>query len=172
MAEKLAALFPWLDPQILTVFLAALPVTELRGSIPFAIFALELPWYEAFLWSLLGNMIPIPIILVMLDPAQRLISKWSYGDRFFRWLFARSRRKGGKVEKYGVIGLTLFVAIPLPVTGAWTGSVIAYVFDIKFKHALLAISAGVLIAGTIITLSCELGIGFFEIIKQLITSIW
>lgn len=172
MAEKLAAIFPWLDQHILVAFLSALPITELRGAIPFAIFILKMPWHEAFLWSLLGNIIPIPIILLLLDPAQRLISRWSYGDRFFRWLFARSRRKGGKVEKYGVIGLTMFVAVPLPVTGAWTGAAIAYIFGIKFKHALLAIIAGVIIAGTLVTLSCELGLGFSELIRRLINAIW
>ncbi len=170
MTEKLAALFPWLAPQVLTAFLSAMPITELRGAIPFAIFVLDMPWHEALAWSLIGNIIPIPFILLMLDPAQKLISRWSYGDRFFRWLFARSRRKGGKVEKYGVIGLTMFVASPLPVTGAWTGAAIAFVFGIKFKHALPAIIAGVVIAGAIVTLLCELGIGFTAIAKHAISA--
>ncbi len=73
------------------------------------------------------------------------------------------------VEKYGAIGLAMFVAIPLPVTGAWTGAVVAYVFGIRFRQSFLAICIGVVIAGSVVTSMCELGIGFTHIARNIST---
>ena len=160
MAERLAPLFHGFGPHLLTAILASLPVTELRGAIPFAYFYLDLPWYEALGWSLIGNLLPVPFILYLLDPVQLFLRRWKLADRFFEWLFARTRRRGKLVEKRRAIGLAMFVAIPLPVTGAWTGAVAAYVFGIGFVPALIAICIGVTVAGGIVTTLCVLGVAF------------
>ena len=131
--------------------IAASPISELRIAIPVAISAFHFPWYYAFLIAIIGNLLPVPFILLFLDTASRLLSKVGLFSRALNWLFERTRRRGRIVERYERIGLALFVAIPLPITGAWTGSLAAVLFGLKFKHASLSIFAGVLIAGAIVT---------------------
>lgn len=133
------------------LFVAALPIAELRLAIPGAIEFLETPWYYAFLIAVIGNILPVPFILLFLEAATRLMSKVAVLERFLNWLFERIRRRGKIIQKYKRIGLVLFVAIPLPVTGAWTGALAAVLFGIKFKHAFISIFIGVIIAGVIVT---------------------
>jgi len=133
------------------LFVAALPIAELRLAIPWAIEILETPWYYAFLIAVIGNILPVPFILLFLEAATRLLSKVAVFERFLNWLFERTRRRGKIIHKYKRIGLVLFVAIPLPVTGAWTGALAAVLFGIKFKHAFISIFIGVIIAGIIVT---------------------
>jgi uncharacterized membrane protein len=140
-----------LPGELVVIITSALPILELRGGIPVAMTLLDFPWYYAFLLAVIGNMLPVPFILLFLDAATRLLSKVRLFDRFLNWLFERTRRRGEIIQKYERIGLVLFVAIPLPITGAWTGSLAAVLFGLKFKHAFLSIFIGVLIAGVIIT---------------------
>ena len=137
--------------------LAASPISELRGAIPVAIAAFHFPWYYAFLLAIIGNLLPVPFILLFLDAASRLLSKVGLFDRILSWLFERTKRRSTIIEKYQRIGLVLFVAIPLPVTGAWTGSLAAVLLGLRFKHAFLSIFIGVLIAGVIVTCATLLG---------------
>ena len=103
--------------------------------------------------SYLGFVGIIPLLL-FLEPISSFLSRRSaVCRRFFDWLFARTRRRGRVVERYEAIGLILFVAIPLPVTGAWTGTVAAFLFGVRFRYALPAIITGILIAGTVVTLA-------------------
>jgi uncharacterized membrane protein len=125
-------------------FTAAAPISELRGAIPLAILDLEVSWPLAFLVAFAGNLLPVPFILLLLD-------------RILQAIFAISRRRGGIVERYGLLGLVVFVAIPLPVTGAWTGSIVAYLLGIEFRRAFPAIVLGVFIAGVIVTVLTEIG---------------
>jgi uncharacterized membrane protein len=140
-------------------FIAALPITELRLAIPWAIEYLGTPWYYTFLIAVVGNMLPVPFILLFLEATVRVLSQVAIFERFFNWLFERARRRGGIIQKYKRIGLTLFVAIPLPVTGAWTGSLAAVLFGIKLKQAFISIFIGVIIAGIIVT-SFWMGLSF------------
>ena len=141
------------------LFVAALPIAELRLAIPGAIKFLETPWYYAFLIAVIGNILPVPFILLFLEAATRLLGKVAVFECFLNWLFERTRRRGKIIHKYKRIGLVLFVAIPLPVTGAWTGALAAVLFGIKFKHAFISIFIGVIIAGIIVT-SLWMLIGF------------
>ena len=141
------------------LIVAALPIAELRLAIPWAIEVLNTPWYYAFLIAVIGNMLPVPFILLFIEAAVRLLSRVAVFERFFNWLFERTRRRGKIIQKYKRIGLVLFVAIPLPVTGAWTGSLAAVLFGIKFKQAFLSIFIGVIIAGIIVT-SLWMGLSF------------
>jgi len=143
--------------ELVVLIISALPIFELRGAIPVAINLFHFPWYYAFLLAIIGNLIPVPLILLLLKAVVRFLSRVSIFDRFFRWLFAYTRKRGGIIERYERIGLALFVAIPLPVTGAWTGSLAAVLFGLKFKHAMLSIFIGVLIAGVIVTCLSLLG---------------
>lgn len=143
--------------ELVMMLLSALPITELRASIPVAYTVMAgdwaWPWWKTYLLAVAGNMLPVPFLLLLLGPVSRWLSRWKIFRRFFDWLFERTRKRVGKhVEKYEALGLAVFVAIPLPVTGAWTGSAAAFVFGIPFKLALPSILAGVLTAGAIITL--------------------
>jgi uncharacterized membrane protein len=152
--------------EIAVIIIAALPVAELRLSIPVAImkepYGFGLDPFTAFYLSVIGNMIPVVPLLLFLEPVSNYLRRWKIGDIFFTWLFERTHRKHNeKFEKYGSIGLAIFVGVPLPVTGAWTGCAAAFVFGFKFKNAFLAILAGVIIAGSIMTTLTVMGIKIF-----------
>lgn len=147
-----------MDLKYLWVFLmAATPIWELRGSIPTGIFAMNLPWPEVFIVSLLGNIFPVPFIILLLDPVSKLLSRIKLLERLLNWILQRTRRKSSLVEKYEKIGLLLFVAVPLPGTGAWTGALIAFLLGISLKKAFWPIALGVLVAGVIVLTLCLLG---------------
>ncbi len=142
-----------ISTEIIKVFLTALtPIGELRASIPLGLHY-ELPVWLVFVVSVIGNIIP-PIFILWLFPR---ISEWLMAhsklmNRFFTWLFERTRKKAhDKIEKYGDLALIIFVAIPLPNTGAWTGALAAWLFGIPMKRAVPNIFYGVLIAGVIVT---------------------
>ena len=142
---------------LVVLIIAALPIFELRGALPVAINLFHFPWYYALPLAIIGNLLPVPVILLFLEAISRWLSKIGLFDRFLHWLFERTRKRGRVVERYERIGLALFVAIPLPVTGAWTGSLVAVLFGLKFKHAFLSIFIGVCIAGIIVTCLSLLG---------------
>ncbi len=140
------------------VFLTSMiPVIELRGALPLAINMFHMPWYKAFIISYIGNVLPVPLILLFLNPVTNVLCKIHFFKSFFDWLFNRTRRKSAIVEKYEELGLLIFVAIPLPGTGAWTGALLAYLMALDFKNSILFICLGVFIAGIIVTLLCLLG---------------
>lgn len=143
--------------ELIVVTVATLPIAELRGALPLAINQFQIPWYEAFCLSVIGNMIPVPILLLFLDPLARAVSHIEIGRKFICWVFEHARRQGKTIEKYERLGLTLFVAIPLPITGAWTGSIAAFLLGMKFRPSIISILSGVIIAGIIVTSLCLLG---------------
>jgi uncharacterized membrane protein len=102
-------------------------------------------------------MLPVPILLLFFDSLAKLVSKVEVGRRLVNWVLERTRRHGKLIERYERIGLMLFVAIPLPFTGAWTGSIVAFLMGMKFRYSFLSILCGVLIAGVIVTCLCLLG---------------
>ncbi|PKQ28070.1 MAG: ligand-binding protein SH3 [Candidatus Anoxymicrobium japonicum] len=136
-----------------TILLSMIPLAELRGSIPFASQYFHIPLWKAFLIAIAGNMIPIPFVLWLLGPASEWLMKHSkIMDRFFNWLFDRTRRKRQKqYEVYAEVVLAVFVAIPFPMTGAWSGAVAAFIFGIPKKKALFWIFLGVIGAGLAVT---------------------
>ena len=140
-----------LPDAVLVVVVAMLPIFELRGAIPLAMGVFHMSFAQSFLLAVLGNMIPVLPLLLFLDPVSNWLRRFRSFDRFFNWLFARTRRRGEKVMKYETLGLILFVAVPLPITGAWTGCATAFVFGVRFQRAFLSIFTGVLIAGTIVS---------------------
>ena len=156
MIETLVGWLKDLPKEYIVVILGALPIAELRGAIPLALYY-GMPAAKAFWLSVLGNVIPIVPALFLLEPVSRRLRKFKVWSRFFDWLFERAKRKGDVVQKYEALGLAIFVAIPLPMTGAWSGVVAASLFKIKFRYAFIAITAGVLGAGVIVLAMCSLG---------------
>ena len=139
-----------------TVLFAMIPIFELRGAIPAAVLGYKIPWYFAYILAVVGNMIPVPFIYLF----ARKILIWGKDKKFIGKFFSFCLRKGekggeklkAKSGKGLFIALMLFVGIPLPVTGAWTGTLSASILDMGFKKTMLATFCGVLIAGVIVTL--------------------
>ena len=154
-----------LSKELVVIIISALPILELRGAIPVAITVFHFPWHYALLLAIIGNLLPVPVILLFLNTISKWLSRIGLFARFFHWLFEHTRQRGKIVERYERIGLGLFVAIPLPVTGAWTGSLAAVLFGLKFKHAFLSIFVGILIAGMIVTCATLLGWTLFGLWK-------
>ena len=139
------------------VLISATPIFELRGGIPTAYFVYDFPWYYAFLFSIVGNLLPVPFILLFLDRVTRFLGRVGLFDRVIKWVFERSRRRGERIKRVEGIGMALFVGMPLPVTGAWTGSLVAFLFGVERKRAFIYITLGVFLAGVIVTVLCVTG---------------
>jgi uncharacterized membrane protein len=144
-----------LTGEVKTLLVAMTPFFELRGSIPLALTVYNLPVWSSYLFSVIGNLIPVVFILWLLEAVSGFLSRhFSFFKRFFEWLFKRTKdRHEQKFEKWESLALVLLVAIPLPFTGAWTGSLAAFVFGIPVRKAFPLIALGVLLAGLIVTLS-------------------
>jgi len=144
-----------MHPYIQTLIAAMTPIGELRLSIPYALTVLRLGAVEAYVLSVVGNLIPVVFLLLFLGKASDVLSKKStLFQRFFTWLFNRTQRRIDKKYKtLGYLALVVFVAVPLPITGAWTGSVAAYLLGIPFWRALGLIGVGVAVSGAIVTLA-------------------
>ena len=143
--------------ELIVVIISVLPVAELRGALPVAINLFHMPWYWAFALAVIGNLLPVPILLLFWESLAKAISQVDIGKRLVNWVFEHTRRREVIIARYERIGLMLFVAIPLPLTGAWTGSVAAFLLGLKFSHAFFSILCGVMIAGAIVTCLCLLG---------------
>ena len=149
--QYFAAHFSWLPPQLAVFTISLFPVLENRAGIILA-FMLKLPLGEAILFSSLGNVLPIPFILLFLNK----ILDWMRPTKLFgglvRKLEARAIKKSDGVRRAEFLGLLLFVGIPLPGTGGWTGSLIASVLKVDFKKAIVAVLCGIAMAATIVSL--------------------
>jgi uncharacterized membrane protein len=161
MIENLINSLSDLPREVIVFIIATLPVSELRGSIPVAA-TMNISPLKAYIISVIGNMAPVIPMLFLLEPVSERLRRFRLWHSFFEWLFARTRKKADLVQKYEALGLILFVAIPLPVTGAWTGCVAATLFKIKFRYAFFSILAGVMIAGIIVTVLTLFGASFFK----------
>ncbi len=153
-----AVLFQNFPPELGTLLIGMLPIAELRAAIPVALVAFDMPIWSAYFWAVIGNLIPAVFLLWWLEPVSKwLMERSKIFNRFFTWVFDRTRKKfNSKSGKYGkFVALVIFVAIPLPVTGAWTGSAAAFIFGIPFKKSFPAILIGILIAGLIVTITTE-----------------
>ena len=149
---------------LVTAVLSFMPISELRGAIPFAIVN-NIPWYAAFLFSTAFNALVAPFCWLFLATIHKLL----YGTqpengihwykKFFDRFVERARRKlSGSMEKWGWLGITLFVAVPLPVTGAWTGTLGAWVLGVSKRRTMASVILGVIIAGMIVTAVMILGL--------------
>ncbi|MFZ5859612.1 MAG: COG2426 family protein [Spirochaetota bacterium] len=139
-------------PILMTIFFSILPISELRGAIPYAVYQ-GLPILAAAAISIAANICVPLIAFLFLNSIHKLLYKFSPYRSFFDRVVERTRKKvHAKVEKYGYWGLLLFVAIPFPVTGAWTGALAAWILGLSYKKAFFAIAGGVLVAGVIVSI--------------------
>lgn len=165
---------------ILIVFLCSMiPIIELRGAIPLGagisevewiseIFNISsgdsLPWWLNYIICVIGNMLPVPFILLFI---KSILNWMKRGPKLFAkiaaWLENKANKHSAKFQKSESVALMLFVGIPLPGTGAWTGSLIAALFGIRMKYSLPSIFAGVLLAGAIMTLASYGILGFLNV---------
>ena len=141
-----------LFPKELRAFvMSALPIIELRGSIPISI-SMGISVYKSLWICFLGSLMPLPFLLYGIRPIFKILSKVPALEKIINKLSIRSVRKSEIINKYGLLGLVLFVGIPLPGTGIWSGALIATLLDIRLKRSIVAISLGNLISGIIVTL--------------------
>ena len=140
-------------------FISMIPIIELRGSIPVG-FVMGLPWYASLVCSIIGNMLPVPVILLFVVKVFEFMKKHNILTKFVNKMEQKAMNRSEKVSKGEFWGLMLFVAIPLPGTGAWTGALIAALLKMNRRDSFLSILLGVTIAGTIITLGTYGVLGF------------
>ena len=147
---------------LFTMLVSMIPVIELRGGLPFGV-ALGLPYYLAFPAAVIGNLIPAPFIIVYIRRIFELLRRYLPSlNGLIDKLEKKAHLKGKKVQKYQDIGLWLFVAIPLPGTGAWTGSLAAAFLGMRLKKAMPAVVLGVLTAGCIMLGLTHVGVNLFS----------
>ncbi|MFC1644481.1 COG2426 family protein [Patescibacteria group bacterium] len=153
MQEIIISWFSGLPSELATFLTAMMPVTELRASIPVAILKYGMHPFWAWFWSVLGNTIMGALVIIFVEPvSQLIIKKVDFINKFWEKYIGRIKNKNvEKFEKWGALALITFVAIPLPVTGAFTGAVAASIFNVKFKKAVPALFLGCVIAGIIVT---------------------
>ena len=133
-----------------TFLISMVPVLELRAGIPYGV-SMGLDYHAAALAAILGNLLPVPIIILFVRQVFAWLRKRSKGlDAWISGMESKAELKGEKVRRYGSLGLILLVAIPLPGTGAWTGALVAAVLGLRMRDALPAIVIGVVIAAAIV----------------------
>jgi uncharacterized membrane protein len=136
---------------LLTALISMIPVIELRGALPLAA-AAGLPWYFALPAAVVGNMIPIPLILLFIKRIFQFLRDHTKLGKLVDRLETKANKAIPKIQKYEWWGLCVFVAIPLPGTGGWSGALAGAVMGLKLKRAVPCIFLGVLIAGIIVTI--------------------
>jgi len=152
LRENLLDLMHQLPPPVAVFCIAMLPVFELRGAIPagYAMGMTSVPLI--YLLAVAGNFVPVLPILLLLGPIERSLRRFRWADRFLTWLFRRTVSRSDLIKRYESLGLILFVAIPAPMTGAWTGAIAAYLFKLPLRMAVPCIILGILLAGIVVTL--------------------
>ncbi len=136
----------WIEVLVVSM----MPVSELRGGIPLGLM-LGLNPAETYLIAVAGNFIPVPFLLWLLDKVGKIVERWGLTAKLYSKIVERTERRKTIVERYGYLGLVLFVAIPLPMTGAWTGTLLAFLLRLSPVRAAFSILSGVLIAGVVVT---------------------
>lgn len=151
-------------PDWLVVFIISVcPILECRLGMFTAIVLLEMNPFVGFIISFLGNILPIPFILLLINWIFKVLKKVPGINKAIFWLENKTMQKRDKIDKYGIWGLLIFVAIPLPGTGGWTGALLASLLELDKKKSFLVISLGVFVAGLIITvLSLVIGAAVFN----------
>lgn len=145
------------------IVISMLPIIELRGALPYGVFVLKMPILKVMGLSVIGNLIPAPFIIYLAKFVidKMLTSKHEKIVKIATYIRDRGLKRSNKIEKYTFWGLVLFVGVPLPGTGAWTGSLIASLLQLDQKKSILAVILGVLMAGCIVSTLIKAGIMLF-----------
>lgn len=152
-----------LGKHLCVLICSMIPIIELRGAIPLGA-GLGLPFWQNYLISVVGNMLPIPVILLFVKAVLQFMQRCrvKFFNKIADFIFRKADKNKPKIEKYSFLGLFLFVAIPIPGTGAWTGSLVASLIGMKFWKAMLSVFLGVLTAGLIMS---AISYGIFGLIR-------
>jgi len=154
---------------LITIFISLVPVIELRGAIPVAVLTLHLSYLEAFIISFIGNIIPVYFIIKYIRPLFDFFGRVKIFKKIIDWASEKATKRIAEDERlrtFTALGLFLFVAIPLPGTGAWTGSLIANFLDLRVKKAFWPIVAGVFTAGVIMLTGTAIANGGIQYLLQ------
>ena len=151
LASTLAELFKGRGKEVAIFIISLLPILELRGGL-IAARILGVKFIKAFIICYIANIIPVPFILLFINWIFNKMSKWKPTKKIVDWLSNKTLKKKDQIDKYGYFGLFLFVGIPLPGTGAWTGSLLAILLNLDKKKSFITIALGVLAAGIIMRL--------------------
>lgn len=143
-------LFGGLSKEIIIFIISLMPILELRGGL-LAATLLHVDFIKALIICIIGNILPIPIILIFLEKVLNLFRKWGPTKKIVYWLEKKVDSKRSQIDKYGYLGLVLFVGIPLPGTGAWTGTLLAIMLGLDKKKSFACITIGVLLASVIMS---------------------
>ncbi|MCM8772933.1 MAG: small multi-drug export protein [Candidatus Omnitrophica bacterium] len=133
------------------LLISMLPISELRGAIPYGLKKM-IPFWTVFFISIIGNLLPVIPLYFLLEKILKFLEKFKYGKKFSNYIILRTKKKSKIVEIYKTLGLLVFVGIPLPMTGAWTGTIASVIFKLSFKSYIIGIVGGVLLAGIIVSL--------------------
>ena len=161
----------WMPEWFRIFFFSMIPWFESRYVIPFAIVDLGWDWWRVFPIAVAGNMLPIPFVLLFFHHVEKFLRRWKSWAGFLDRMFSHTRRRAdAKIRRYEHLGLLVFVAFPVPFTGAWTGSLIAYLFDLKFGRSLVTIFIGVIRAAAVMTIITLLGVDLVYIFMGVIVA--
>ena len=144
-------IFSGINKELIIFIISLFPILELRGGM-LAATLLEINFKRAFIICILGNIIPIPIVLLFLEKIFNLLGKWNVTKKIVEWLKKKALSKRKQIDKYGYLGLILFVGIPLPGTGAWTGSLLAILLGLNKRKSFICILLGILLAAIIMSI--------------------
>ena len=140
-------MFDFLPHWFQIFFFSMIPWFESRYVIPYAMLGLGWSWWHAFPFAIVGNVLPVPFILLFFHHVEKFLRRFRFWVNVMDWLFLKTRKRADrKIRRYEYFGLLLFVAVPLPFTGAWTGALVAYLFDLDFSKSLFTIFVGIVIA--------------------------
>ena len=151
-------------PFLLVFFLSMLPISEIRGAIPIGFFCYHLSLWKVFFVALSGNILTTLILLLFLKRISLFLKRQknflrNFWDLLLNHYYLKHKKT---IKSLGAVALVIFVAIPLPFTGAWSGSLIAFIFNLSFKKSFFLISIGIILAGILVSLGC---LGLIEINK-------
>jgi len=151
LVSFLLELFKGVNKNILVFVVSLFPLIESRGGL-IAAALLDVPFTKAFVLCFLGNILPIPFILLLIEKIFELLKKWKKAKKIIDKLEKKTLSKSDQIHKYGYWGLLLFVGIPIPGTGAWTGALLAVLLHLDKKKSFVALSLGVILAGIIMSI--------------------
>ena len=144
-------IFGNLNKDVIIFIISLMPILELRGGL-LAASLLHVEFVKAVVICVIGNLLPIPIVLLFLEKVLEILAKWNVTKKIVTWLEKKVDSKRDQIDKYGYLGLVLFVGIPLPGTGAWTGSLLAVMLGLDKKKSFACILLGVILAAIIMSI--------------------
>lgn len=150
MKEQIILALAGLPKELGVLILAMLPISELRGAMPFGVYS-HIPFSRVLIISIIGNLLPVIPLYFLLNRILLLLSRFRLGKKFSDWLVAHTLKKSEVIQVYETLGLFIFIGIPLPITGAWTGTIAAVLLKLKFKYYLIGVIGGVLLASLIVS---------------------